>query len=263
MVQKIVMGGRAAWLKHYGRQPRSRRAAARVWNVIVGGLDAAPLRSPPQHSHDQAKRLELRRLGQLRARGVLVPRVLGEGRDTLLLSDIGPSLSRRLRDAPAPRQVDELVHGAVAAIVSAHRRGAYLGQAFARNIVVADGRVGFIDFEEDPLEIMPLRDAQARDWLMFTAGVSRHYEGRSEVLAGMIGEALPNVADGVAREVRQVADRLGFLHRCTRHLGRRARALGVAVVSLRNAFGALLFGLLTDIVSDGDCDVFDAMMSVL
>lgn len=263
MVQKIMMGGRTAWLKHYGRPLRSRRAAARAWNVIVGGLDARPLRSPPQHGRDMAKRLELRRIRQLQERGVLVPKVLGQGRDTLLLSDIGPSLSSCLKDAEAPRQVDGLVHDAVAAIVSAHRSGAYLGQAFARNIVVCDGRVGFIDFEEDPIEIMPLRDAQARDWLMFTAGVSRHSEGRSEVLAGMIGAALPDVAEEVAREVRQVADWLGFLHRCTRHLGRRARALGVAVVSLRNAFSLLLLGLVVDLVSDGDCDVLDLMMSAL
>lgn len=263
MVQKIVMGGRVAWLKRYGRQPRARRAATHVWNLIVVGLDARPLRSPPQHDHERAKQLELQRIRQLRERGVLVPKVLGEGRATLLLSDIGPSLSNRLKDAAAPRQVDELVHDAVAAIVSAHRRGAYLGQAFARNIVVSDGRVGFIDFEEDPLEVMPLRDAQARDWLMFTAGVSRHYEGRSEVLAGMIGEALPEVAGDVALEVRQVASRLGFLRRCTRHLGRRARALGVAVAALRDAFGLLLFGLLTDVVTDGDCDVLEAMMSLL
>jgi len=257
------MAGRTAWLKSYGAPERSRRVAARAWNAIVDGLDVGPLRSPPRLGREDAKQLELRRIGELREAGVLVPEVLGEGRDTLLLGDIGPSLSRRLKNAADPRQVDTLVHAAVAAIVAAHRRGAYFGQAFARNITVSDGRIGFIDFEEDPLQIMPLRDAQARDWLMFTAGVSRHYEKRVDVLAGMIEQALPRVGEEVTREVQRVAGRLDFLHRYSRFFGRSARALGVAVASLRSGAGLVLLGLMVDLLSDGDFDIYRIMMSML
>jgi len=264
MVQKLLVGGRDAWLKSYGGQPRARRAVNKVWNALAGGLGAAPLRSPPSHGGERAKQVEMRRIGELRASGVLVPEVLGEGPGTLLLSDIGPSLSSRLKSAADASQTDELVHRTVAEMVAAHRRGAYFGQAFARNITVApDGRIGFIDFEEDPLEVMPLRDAQARDWVMFAAGVSRYFEGRDDALAGMMERSQPHVADDVADEVRHLASRLGFLHGCTRHMGQRARALGMAVLSLRKGFGMLILGLLIDLIHDGDLDIFNALQSFL
>jgi len=264
MVQKLLVGGRDVWLKSYSAQPRARRAINRVWNAVAGGLGAEPLRSPPSHAGEQAKQVEMRRIGELRACGVLVPEVLGEGPATLLLSDIGPSLSSRLRSASGPGETDDLVHRTVAEVVAAHRQGGYFGQAFARNITVAaDGRIGFIDFEEDPLEVMPLRDAQARDWVMLAAGVSRYYAGRDDALAGMLERNRPQVAGDVADEVRKLASRLGFLHGATRHLGHRARALGMAVLSLRKGFGMLAIGLLIDLLIDGKSDIFNALQSLL
>lgn len=265
MVQKLQLGARNAWLKSYERSPRPRQAMTRLWNIVAKELDAEPLCSPPRHAGEEAKQLELRRIRELRAVGAHVPEVLGEGRRTLLLSDIGPSLSSSLKRAGNASRVDRLVGDAAAEIASVHARNAYLGQAFARNITVGDGRIGFLDFEEDPLEVMPLRDAQARDWLLFTAGVSRHYDGRSEALAGILDGVLPQAANDVVMEVRRLADRLGFLDRCTRYLGIRARAVGVAVLSLRKSFGtlALLLLLFVDYASDGDLDTFNLLRNLL
>ncbi|KRE93779.1 hypothetical protein ASG87_18275 [Frateuria sp. Soil773] len=265
MVQKLQLGARDVWLKRYERSPRPRRAMTRLWNFVAKELDAEPLRSPPRHEGEQAKLLELRRIGELSASGVRVPEVLGEGHRTLLLSDIGPSLSNRLKRAVDDSQVDRLVKKAAGEIAAVHGRGAYLGQAFPRNITVGDERIGFLDFEEDPLEVMPLRDAQARDWLLFAAGVSRHYAGRSDALAGILGGVLPQAANDVTQEVRRLAERLGFLDRCTRYLGTRARAVGVAVLSLRQSFGklALLALLLVDYATDGDMDTFNLLWNLL
>lgn len=265
MAQKIFVAGQRAWLKRYDNSERSRRAMLRLWNMLAGHMDAGPLRAPPRHSGNGAKRLEMRRLRQLHRQGVRVPRVLVGGERSLVLSDMGSPLSVSLKAAPGVQRVDDLVHDAVAEIVAALRRGAYFGQPFARNITVIDNRIGFIDFEEDPLEIMPLRDAQARDWLIFCAGVSRHYEGRVDALAELLGQSLPQVANEVADEVRVVADRLGFLYRATQNLGRRARALGVAVLSLRKSFGVMLLLLwpLLDFAMDGESDILRVLQHIL
>lgn len=268
MAQKLLMDGRPAWLKVYEQRPGARVAATRIWNRIAEGVGADVLRAPPQKGVEQTRQTEMRRIDQLRRQGILVPEILAEGKGVLLLSDIGPSLSGQLKTAANDDRIDELVHAAVTAVAQAHGNGAYFGQAFARNITVCDKRIGFIDFEEDPLEMMSLADVQARDWLMFSAGVSRHYEERSDVLADMLRQVRPVLHDDVIARLCHSAERLRFVRRFTRYMGVRARALGVAIGSVRQAFGLLLIGLLIDlllidVLLDGESDVFNLLWDLL
>lgn len=263
MAQKLLMDGQPTWLKIYEKRSGTRVAATRLWNGIAQGLGAGILRAPPQHGIEQTRQIEMRRLNELRDQGVLVPDILAEGKGALVLSDIGPSLSGQLKAAGNDAQIDELVQAAVTAMAHAHRNGAYFGQAFARNITVCDQRIGFIDFEEDPLEVMSLADAQARDWLMFAAGVSRHYEKRSDVLTHMFRQVRPSLDDAVIARLCDSAERLGFVQRCTRRMGLRARAIGVAIGSVRHGFSLLLLGLLADVLLDGESDVFNLLRDIL
>lgn len=66
--------------------------------------------------------------------------------------------------------------------------------------------VGFIDFEEDPLEVMSLPQAQARDWLMFAFGMAKYYDGRADVLADMLSRVMQREP-----EVAAYAGRVGRL----------------------------------------------------
>lgn len=265
MTRKIVVAGRVAWCKTYDRSAGFRRTVASVWNRLTGGLDVRPLRSPPRPDGDAARQLEQRRIRQLHDQGVLVPDVVGEGKRLLLLSDMGPTLSSCLKQAKDRSEVDALVHRGVAALVDVHRRGAYLGQAVARNIVMTGSGVGFIDFEEDPLEVMSLTEAQARDWLLFSSSVARYYEGRVDALAGMFGRALPEVGNDVAVTVDRTAKKLGFLETLTRMFGRRARSLGVAVASLHHSrlVWFVTLTLLVDFITDGDSDILRALHQLL
>lgn len=265
MAQKLMMDGRRTWLKVYEEPSVTRKAATTTWNLVTDGLGTRLLRSAPMHGAQEAARIEVRRIRQLAAQGVRVPQILAQGNGTLLLSDVGSSLSSRLKAAANEEIVDQLVHASANALVSAHRSGAYFGQAFARNITVSsDNDVGFIDFEEDPLEVMSLADAQARDWLMFAAGVSRYFENRDDALVGTLRQARGAVAEDVAEELDRSTGRLGFLHRGTRFMSHRARAIGRAVWSVRKAFGVLALGLFAfDILLDGDSDIFQFLQGLL
>jgi tRNA A-37 threonylcarbamoyl transferase component Bud32 len=266
MVQKISFQGRDAWLKNYGAERWLRHSLVGLWNGVAGRLDLAPLRAPPRYSGARAKDVERRRLEQLRTTGAPVPFVLGEGRDCLILSDMGPTLGRRLRRLESANDADILVERTAAAIGDVHRRGGYLGQAFPRNITIDDQRVGFIDFEEDPSEIMPLAQAQARDWVMFTAGVAPYYIGRADRLAKLLhDEPTAHQLREVEDSVRRVAERLSFVERgCLGRLGSQARALGSAVYALRKSFGVLaLAAVLVDYVSDGQLDTWRVLVDVL
>lgn len=264
MVQRFSLGGRAAWLKRYDHDGWLRPALVRLWNGLARRLQLDALRSPPRRSGEPAKAIETRRLAALRACGAPVPRILGEGPRSLILSDMGPTLAHRLKRLESANDADMLVRQTAHAIGEVHRQGGYLGQAFARNITVGEQGVGFIDFEEDPSEIMSLAQAQARDWVMFTTGVGVYFAGRMDVLSHLIADEARRVGPEVAIEVHRIAGRLGFLERMGRFLGRRMAATGAAVGAMRRGFAGLaVAALLVDVLSDGDCDMAMALIAAV
>lgn len=264
MVQRFSLGGRAAWLKRYEPDNWLRPALVRLWNGLARRLDLNPLRSPPRHAGEDAKRVEARRIETLRACGAPVPRILGEGPRSLILSDMGPTLAHRLKRLPSANDADILVRRTAHAIGEVHRHGGYLGQAFARNIIVGDHGVGFIDFEEDPCEIMSLPQAQARDWVMFTTGVSRYYVGRMDALSDLIRDEAAGVAPQVVDEVARIAGKLSFLERTGRFFGRKMGHMGAAIGAMRKGFAAIaVAAVMVDVLTDGDCDMLNAVVDAV
>ncbi|KAF1687516.1 serine/threonine protein phosphatase [Pseudoxanthomonas broegbernensis] len=262
-VQSMRLAGRRAWIKRYGQGRR--RLSLGSLDLVARKLDLPALRPPPHHGGPLAKETERRRIAELDALGVRVPEVLGENGDTLLLGDIGATLSTRLRAVRGdPQAMDGLVAKTIAAIADAHRRGAYLGQPLPRNITLdAGGAIGFIDFEEDPLEVMPLEQAQARDWLLFAFGMAKYYHDRPEALARMLGEVMRAGPPQVGRHARHVGMRLHGIARLARKLGRSARTFAHAVFVIHGATAWLalaLMLLLIDWIGDGELDLLQAIV---
>ncbi|SEK74443.1 hypothetical protein SAMN05428989_0716 [Pseudoxanthomonas sp. GM95] len=257
MVELIQMEGRQAWLKRYG-DGGSRALSLGALDFIAQRMGMGPLRPPPHRVGGEALDTEARRLGELAAQHVHVPQVLGRGKDSLVLSDNGRSLAGWLRDARDEEGCDRLVRLALQAIGQAHATGAYFGQPLPRNMTFDGRRIGFIDFEEDPLEVMDLAQAQARDWLMFGYGVARYYEQRPEALQALMQEAMSGETRDVNAQTHQVTGRLQRLAAVCNRLGRRARRLSHAVLVLHSAttLSVLVIGTLAiDWFSDGDLDV--------
>ncbi|MFK3649992.1 phosphotransferase [Lysobacter enzymogenes] len=266
MVTRLNLQGRTAWLKSYGGG--SRRLRLRALDLTARRLGVPSLRPPPHRVGAAARQTEQRRLRELAAVDVRVPRILGEGDTYLLLSDIGETLSARLRRS-SPQQAYRLVTQAAHTLAQVHARGGYIGQPLARNLTVdAHGRIGFIDFEEDPAEVMSVQQAQIRDWLIFAAGASRYFRDPDQELSAIIAESLRGGAEEVRRGVGDAADRLGFVQSLSRWLGRRARGLGGAVQALRRAawlwmLAAVLIGLGVDFAPDRDFDSLRQMAELI
>ena len=260
-VESIVVAGRDAWLKAYA-DGDSRKFGLGILDAIARGLDIDALRPPPHPGGGEAKQIEARRLAELDAQGVRVPRVLGEGASTLLLSNLGDTFAAQLRaaDGDATR-IDALTTAVIDAIADAHARGAYFGQPLPRNITLDDsGRVGFIDFEEDPLEVMSLPQAQARDWLMFAFGMAKYYDGRTDVLADMLSRVMRREPE-VAAHAGRVGRLKGFAQRIAR-LGRSARHVAHSILVVRAATllpMLLVVAVLWDWLEDGEIELLRMM----
>ncbi|MFT4249318.1 MAG: hypothetical protein QM581_15005 [Pseudomonas sp.] len=255
MAEPIVIDGHRAWLKQYGEGGRAVALGALTFVSRRMGLDA--LRPPPHRGGDAARAIEARRLAELRSQDVNVPQVIGHGHAALVLSDNGRSLASCLREADDAGR-DVLVARALAAIAEAHRHGAYFGQPLPRNMTYDGHAIGFIDFEEDPLEVMDLEQAQARDWLMFGYGVAGYYGERLGVLQGLLVRALGEERAPVLAHAHAVTGRLRRLARFGLRLGRSGRALAhsILVIHAATTFGMLLVATIcVDWFVDGQLDI--------
>lgn len=225
--------GRKAWLKVYSKGDR--HFILDVLDLAARRLGVPALRPPPHWGGERACAIEKRRIEALLAGGALAPEVLGHGPQALLIGDIGVSLKTRLHETDATGQT-ELIARAARALEQVHANGGYIGQPFARNMTVADdGRIGFLDLEEDPRESMSLVQAQARDWLVFAAGVSRYFTDPSTEFAAVLRPVLQADAPEVRAELAQSVRRLRIVERIAGKLGERARRIAGALAGLRNA----------------------------
>lgn len=215
---------------------RPRRPAARFWLMrVLARCTRNPLLRPvPAPGGAAAQATEVRRLRTLAASGVRVPALWHEGPDYLVLEHVdGVPLSTLLADAP--ERAEAAFRQALHALADVHARGQYLSQAFARNTLVTADDWVYLDFEDDPLDVMSLPDAQARDWLAFLLSAVWFTNAPADALARHWTAVQPRLAPGVRDRILAAARRLAWL----RHLPTRRDPWGRDVVSLQALAGFL------------------------
>lgn len=219
--------GERVWLKKAG--PRHGAWRYRVLGFIAAMLRLDVLRPVPNPGGEAAIAIEARRLRELDALGLRVPRVLAQQEDGLLLSDLGESratvvvLQERLDQAAAvgPAALLTVWRDGLDAIAAVHARGACLSQAFDRNLVQCpDGVIGYIDFEDDPRATLGLAECQVRDWLSYLHSTAMLVRAATPQAAGEHWHAALADADATVRErIAAAARRMRWL----RHLPRGRR----------------------------------------
>lgn len=213
-----------------GQRPARGRWADHVLRALSGVL-GLPLHNSPVPGGPVSQDIEVRRLGELHAAGVRVPRVLHVEREFFVMEYLpGRNLAGVLSEEPTLPVWEKGLHF----ILHVHRRGQYLSQAYARNFIAGPGVLGAIDFEDDPLEVMPLAHAQARDWLMYLHSTLWLLQSESEARLLPLWKHFVDAERGAVVEVLvKAARRLGWL----RHLPRTRRPWGREVVSVQGVTG--------------------------
>ncbi|HMN20777.1 MAG TPA: hypothetical protein PKA16_05235 [Ottowia sp.] len=154
-----------------GQRPLRSPTRHRVLNAIARLVGAPFLGAVPVHGGAQAQAVEIRRLQALHDAGLPVPRVLHVAHDHFIMTWLGSSHLAQLLAGRHPLAF-ELWREGGQALVRVHAAGQYLSQCFGRNLIIDDRAepprfAGMIDFEDDPLEVMSLPEAQVRDWMIY------------------------------------------------------------------------------------------------
>ncbi len=225
-VTKIEHLGKIAWRKQYSSQGRRKRMAVLRW--IARSFGANALLAPIPLSPSEACATEQAMIRKLSSLGVLVPDIIEASDSHIVVSDIGEVFSSVCRQTKNIEQRAALLIKGFDALNDLHQRNGYLSQAFARNLTLLDGRVGFIDLEEDPLKVMPLKAAQARDILFFVHSTARFMADAPERYTELLQACIGRVPDGIKLEIANVVRILKYLDPVARMLPGRARMAGIA-----------------------------------
>lgn len=164
------------WLKK--AQPERNPFLYWLLNRTAGFLNMPWLKaSPSARGGHLGISVEVQRLTQLHNANVRVPQVLAQQEGAFLMQDISATQGRAivLQNAMTdslhdkqPQSILDLFQIGLQAISELHQKNQYLSQAFARNMVFNENKqLCFIDFEEDPLQVMSLTDCKTRDMFCY------------------------------------------------------------------------------------------------
>jgi tRNA A-37 threonylcarbamoyl transferase component Bud32 len=218
-----------------GQRPLRSPWAHRFLNLFAWIAGVPYAKAVPVHGGARSQAIEIARLGALHAAGVAVPQVHHVAPQYFVMTYLGDNdLARALR-VQGPKAYG-LWMAAMEHLLLVHARGQYLSQCFARNIIVSDRFEGLIDFEDDPLEVMTLEQAQARDWLIYLQSTLFNLALEPERLDAALNEVLERESVPVRAVLRHAAGRLSWL----RHLPTNRRIWGKDFVSLQ-AVGAAMY----------------------
>lgn len=193
-VAHVTVGERDGWLKKSG----DAHAPFRYWllNRLTRGVGGGVLQSVPNPGGAAALATEAQRIDALRRLGVRVPEVMARREGWLWLSTLGETTLERAINRSQGDERTAFWQLGLAAIQDVHRKGGYLSQAFARNMILSGNVVGFIDFEEDPGAVMSLVKAQTRDWVLYMHTTAEALLGAQEAPV-LLHRALAGDAEGV------------------------------------------------------------------
>lgn len=215
---------------------RPTRGVARFWLMRrLAHWTNNPLLQPvPAYGGGRAQNIEVQRLRQLASAGVSVPEVLHQADDYIALSYLrGESLQHVLTQDP--ELALSMFERGLDALGQVHALGQYLSQAFVRNIMVVDERLWFIDFEDDPCEVLSLQDAQTRDWLAYLLSSIWIANCSREALLMAWQNRFAQLPVSSKDALRDACDRLLWL----RHLPTQRKPWGRDIVTLQ-ALGEFL-----------------------
>ncbi|MCB1538192.1 MAG: hypothetical protein H6865_04705 [Rhodospirillales bacterium] len=206
---QVDFNGVAGWKKFSVLRPlQLRRGLLSLLAVVTGlGIFRDTYVSDPR----QSLKFEARRFAHLRRAGFLAPEIVEYSPDWswFVTGSIGKSLRQILLDENDPRARRALLIHGIEELARLHKAGQYHGRPYMRDIVLSpDGKIGWLDLEHDALRSMPLREAQARDALLYLLGATRYQKSDAQLLPHLLHRYARLAPDGAVAKMGDITRKL-------------------------------------------------------
>jgi tRNA A-37 threonylcarbamoyl transferase component Bud32 len=185
---------------------------ARIWHVLQRAIAACipnpMLRATVSDGGGNALRMEATRLQEFRAKGFLAPEVKAFNDEMLILTHLGPQLRHELDQMTNVDQRLAVMKIATAELARLHNAGLAHGRPYLRDMTWDGDKIGFLDLEENPVDVMPLASAQARDVWVFLSAAARFARDpneknvyRPDVIFALFAEYRRHARDAALRDL--------------------------------------------------------------
>ncbi|MGB0844308.1 MAG: hypothetical protein ACPGVN_06160 [Alphaproteobacteria bacterium] len=170
-VERISFEQQIAWKK----RPEAARTViySRLHKLLAFVL---PTMFKPTNSRSglAVLKFETKKLEQFAKASVNVPKLLEIGGDYIILAHTGTTLSKLYSQAESEEAKAALLTGGCLILADLHNKGLVHGRPHLKDMTQDDqGEIYFIDLEEDPEQVMSLKQAQARDIWLFLLSIQR------------------------------------------------------------------------------------------
>ncbi|HLD17067.1 MAG TPA: hypothetical protein VJB02_05075 [Coxiellaceae bacterium] len=176
------------WVKVHAK---TKTEKAHYFQLLLAKLFGLPMLRSMAHAsrYQEGSVREANHLLQLADSNVSVPRIIAVTENWLALSSVGENVEGYIsRKKMTPEARSEFLLASLKSLCKLHQNGGAHGGPQIRNIMFNEftQQFAFIDFEEDPKQVMPLADAQARDFLLFLASVLMYGQAGRNLLPRLV-----------------------------------------------------------------------------
>jgi len=229
------------WVKFH--TDKKTEKANRLQTILSKYLRLPIINSMAISGRFRAAEEEATRLLTFRSLGIAAPQVIAVTKNWIAISDVGETLEHYVKSHTLEETArNALLLNAVEALAELHMKGEVHGGSQIRNITYDETThvFSFIDLEDNPVGLMSLANAQARDLALFLCSVLAYQESGVRLLPALIERYRELAPKNVWERLEHAYHILHVIERCLgwllQYLGRDARR-GIAVT---RAFGGVL-----------------------
>lgn len=180
-IAKLDYHQESIWLKR--RSPSKATGWHKLLSVLTALIPIPVFRPTVIHDAQDTLVNQAQRLQLFAARQLAVPEVLIITPNYMVTRDVGDDLKSCLDKEEREEVRTYLLDQAMEAIIAMHAVKLCHGRPFLRDMTYHEGKVFFLDLEENPLSVMSLAEAQARDVWLFLNSVATYCAKDSFILS--------------------------------------------------------------------------------
>lgn len=201
--ERTLYNDENAWIK----RPEKRRSDIVSWLHSSISFFLPSVLQPTGSKGGMAGLLEeADRLKNFSALSVVVPEVLTVTNDSIILSDCGPHLRHVLKTTSDKQDVESLLKKATGNLAGLHAKGLVHGRPHLKDMTLKDdGSVCLLDLEEDPLKVMSLEAAQARDIWLLLSSCAEFCDSPLDDLQSLLTLYRDTITNNIDQELRNIA----------------------------------------------------------